>query len=373
LAAEQINAEGGLLGGNVTIVAEDDDSFSGSDISVASNALTRLITVDEADYVIAGGQFLLPYQDLCAEHEKILLSIYGTTDNYTQRVLEDYSKYKYSFRVSPCNQSTANAGILDDILTVCNYTGFTEVALLQQDLGPGTIQLATALANLLPKDGIELVYSSLVPVTTTDFASYFAAIEETGAEVLFPMIATDAVVSFVKEWYERQSPFVLWGVMWQAAQTNFWTLTEGRCDTVSFAGQPAVGGYPLTNKTLPARNAYIERWGEVPTDVAIGAYDALRFILSDAIRGARTTETEAVIRTLETVNVETTSARHFVFTSSHDVMVGSGSVNDPAEDYTVMCIFQWQNGTQVPMRPEALMREAEASYKYPSWTGPWSY
>jgi len=372
LAAEQINAEGGILGRNITIVAEDDDSGSGGDLVVASNAMMKLITVDHADFIVSGAPFLLPYQNICSEQKKILLSVTGTSDNYTQRVLEDYDKYKYCFRTAPCNQSTANAGMLGDITTVCNYTGFKKVALLQQDLGAGTGQLATALSNLLPKYGIELVYKNVVPATTSDFASYFAAIEASGGEILFPVIATGVVTSLVKEWHERQSPLVLWGVMWEAAQSDFWNLTEGKCDTISFAGQPAVGGYPLTNKTVPARNAYIERWGEVPTDSAIGAYDALRFILADAIRRAGTTETEAVIKALETVNVETTSARHFVFTSSHDVMVGSGSVNDPAEKYTVMCIFQWQNGTQVPMRPEALMKEAGATYKYPPWYGPWS-
>jgi hypothetical protein len=74
---------------------------------------------------------------------------------------------------------------------------------------------------------------------------------------------------------------------------------------------------------------------------------------------------------LETTNVETSLARHFVFTSSHDVMVGSGAVNSPAEDYMVMMIFQWQNGTQVPVRPVEIMREAGVTYKYPSWSGPW--
>jgi hypothetical protein len=53
-------------------------------------------------------------------------------------------------------------------------------------------------------------------------------------------------------------------------------------------------------------------------------------------------------------------------------MVGSGTLNSPAEDYYVMCIFQWQNGKPVPMKPEAIMREVGATYKYPLWNGPWS-
>jgi len=94
-------------------------------------------------------------------------------------------------------------------------------------------------------------------------------------------------------------------------------------------------------------------------------------ILPDTIKRAGTTETEAVIKALEATNVETSLARHFVFTTNHDIMVGTDSPNNPAEDYLVMMIFQWQNGKQVPVRPEAIMREAGVTYKYPSWHGPW--
>ncbi len=53
-AAEQINAEGGVLGRNFTVVARRRRRCdSGLDISTATNALTKLITVDKADYVIS--------------------------------------------------------------------------------------------------------------------------------------------------------------------------------------------------------------------------------------------------------------------------------------------------------------------------------
>jgi hypothetical protein len=49
-----------------------------------------------------------------------------------------------------------------------------------------------------------------------------------------------------------------------------------------------------------------------------------------------------------------------------------GAINDPNASYVVMCDFQWQNGTQVPVKPESIMKEAGAAYKYPAWVGPWS-
>lgn len=374
LAAEQINAQGGILGRNVTIVAEDDDSETPpNDITVATNALTKLISVDKADYIIssAPGSITLTYQDISSQNKKILFTVSNALDNLTQRVLDNYDKYKYYFRACPTNSSTASAGMLGDIIAVGNYTGFTKVALLFID-ATASKQAYFGLKESLPSHGFQVVYSNFFPPTTTDFTSYFSALEAAGAQILVPIIPLSGTsASLVKEWYERQSPTVLWGVIGGAQDSNFWNLTEGKCDTVSFAGSPAVSGYPLTNKTLPTREAYIERWGEVPINAAVGTYDALRFILPDAIRRAGTKETEAVIKALETTNVETSLARHFVFTSSHDVTVGSGAVNNPAEDYMVMMIFQWQNGTQVPVRPVEILKEVGATYKYPSWPGPW--
>ena len=374
LAAEQINAEGGVLGRNLTIVAEDDDcNTQPVDIAVAANALTKLITVDKADYIIAHGSpsTAMTYQDICSEHKKIIITVHINLNNYTQRVQDEYEKYKYYFRTYATNETVVSAGLLGDIITVGNYTGFSKLAFLFQDL-PSMRTMASSLNRSLPSHGFEIVYSNFFPFGTTDFTSYFSAIEASGAEILVPFISGQEGLPFVKEWYDRQSPLVVWGNLAVASDSGFWELTEGKCDYVSFAGSPVVSGYPLTNKTVPTREAYIQRWGEVPINVAVAAYDTLRFILPDAIRRAGTTETEAVIKALETTNVETSMARHFVFTSSHDVMVGSGSVNDPAEDYMVQCIFQWQNGTQVPMRPEAIMKEAGATYKYPQWQGPWS-
>jgi branched-chain amino acid transport system substrate-binding protein len=375
LAAEQINSQGGILGRNITIISEDDDSDTPPyDVAVATIALTKLITVDKADYVIATGglssAIATSAQDICAEHKKIMLTVVAATDQFMQRVLDNYDKYKYIFRINPTNASTVSAGMLNDIITVGNYTSFTKVALLFQDFTSAKTA-ASYLNQTLPSHGFQIVYSNLVSTTVTDFTSYFAAIEAAGAQILVPYLTGQAGTSFVKEWYERQSPTVVWGVLTAAGDSKFWNTTEGKCDTVSFAGSPVVSGYPLTNRTLVTREAYIKRWAEVPGLTSVAAYDALRFIVPDAIKRAGTTETEAVVKALESTNVETSSARHFAFTSSHDVMVGSGTPNNPAEGYTVVMIFQWQNGAQVPVAPEGIMKEAGVTYKFPYWQGPW--
>ncbi len=368
LAAEHVNAEGGVLGRLFEVVAEDDDSNSNPDVSVATNALTRLITVDKADYLVTGGVFSSVYQELASQHKKIMFDLFNIAEESTQKVLDDYDKYKYYFRVGVANETASIKGAIDVILTIGEYTGLNKVALVIHDFGTGEATFSR-LADELEKSGMEVVYTALIPLDTIEFSSYFARAEARGAEMMVPVVLMgQAGVPFIREYYDRQSPMLLFGQIGGAVQSNFWELTEGKCEYFSCAAYPPEVGFPLTNKTLAFAEAYMERWGGVSNGAA---YDAVRYILPDAIRRAGNFETNAVIAALETVNVETCLARHFVFTASHDVMIGASGPNKPSEDYYIVCHFQWQNGKLAPIYPKEIMEEAGASYKVPDWSGPW--
>lgn len=367
LAAEHVNAEGGVLGRFFEVVAEDDDSNL-RDVTLATNALTRLISIDKADYLITGGFFSSTYQELASEHKKIMFDLWNIAEETTQKVLDNYDRYKYYFRVGVANETSSIKGAIDVILTIGDYTGLSKVALVIHDFGSGEAAFSTLVANL-EKSGMEVVYTASIPIDTLDFSSYFAQAEARGAEMMVPIVLMgQAGVPFIREYYDRQSPMLLFGQIGGAVQSNFWELTEGKCEYFSCAAYPPQVGFPLTNKTLAFAEAYMERWGEVSSGAV---YDAVRYILPDAIRRAGTFETNAVIAALETVNMETCLARHFVFTSSHDVMIGSSGPNKPSEDYYLVCHFQWQNGKLVPVYPKEIMEETGASYEVPDWSGPW--
>ena len=74
LAVEEINAEGGILGRQVELIGEDDDS--GRDAAVQVNALARLITHHEVDFIVGGapGQAEFLVQDTIAQHKIICIS-----------------------------------------------------------------------------------------------------------------------------------------------------------------------------------------------------------------------------------------------------------------------------------------------------------
>ncbi len=368
LAVEHVNEEGGILGRNLEIVAEDDDSTTSADVTVASNAMTRLITVDKADYIICYGSFAPIYQEIVAEHKKILFDVASMDNENSQKVLDDYDRYKYYFRVGNPNETSALEGTTESMMVCRELSGFNKIAVVSHPMwGPGGLSNFT---NSLEEVGFEVVYQSDIPWSTVDFTSYFVRAEEAGAEILSPMgVLGEAGIPFVKEYHDRQSPMIMWGNVFSAQYSYFWEASEGKCEYVTSIAYPTVVGYPFTSKTVAFGEAYFERWGDA---IPLGAvYDTVRYILVDAIKRAGTTETEAVIEALETTAIETSLVRRFVFTSSHDIMIGAAGPNRPGEDYYLVTMFQWQDGKQVPIYPKEIMEEAGASYLFPDWPGPW--
>jgi branched-chain amino acid transport system substrate-binding protein len=366
LAAEEINAKGGVLGRQIEIVAEDSDVEAGQlDPSTAVLALTRLITYHKVDFVIVGGgeDFVI---ETAAEHKKIVFGSLSPSDSLTQRIIDDYDKYKYFFRLS-INQTTFNTLLVDSIVFLREITGFNKVAYIALDV-PQVRGMAENLDHYLPEvQGFDLVYRGLYPWGTIDFSSYFAAAEAAGAEIMLPIMVNQEGLLLVKEWHDRQSPMVVWGMNVYSSLDSGWNASEGKVEhTTGFASSALQLGYPATTKTLVTQEALLDRWGTLPTLQGVSTYDCIRFLLYNALIRAQTTETDTVIEALEESNVETSFEKNFRFTSNHDHYFSSASKT------AITMMYQWQtNGTKAIIYPKEIMEETGATYTFPDWPGPW--
>ncbi|MEJ2241269.1 MAG: ABC transporter substrate-binding protein [Candidatus Bathyarchaeota archaeon] len=361
LAAEEINAEGGILGRSIEIVEEDTDEADGDMLKVRV-ALTKLVTSEKVDYLTGNlgpvGTSIM--QDISAEHKKIFLSTGSFDNTYTLLVQDNYDKYKYFFRIG-ANETSAFLSLFDSVLTLREITGFNKLGYLIS----ATLveQMRPSFNRLVEVDGFELVYEGAWMGDEVDFSSFFAAAEESGTEMMISFFGPNDV-AIIKEWYDRKSPMVIWGISLLSQSNEFWAITEGKCEHQSVFVTPSIVGYPITNKTVPFRDAFINRWNENPTFGSSATYEAIRYLLPDAINRAGTFEPEEVIKALEEIDVETPGRQNFRFTSNHDLLLKD-------DDITGM-VFQWQaNGTRVPVYPKEIMDEAGVTYTYPDWPGPW--
>ena len=364
LAAEQVNAEGGILGRNITIVAEDDDTITGNDPTKASNAMNKLITVDKADFILTSGitSMVSIYQEIVAEHKTILFHFGDCREEVAQKVLDDYDRYKYYFMFLG-NMTGSKLGIGKKYAAMQEYTELNKVALWGSGTGSqssDTFDDDTAILNDL---GMEVVHTAVIPYGTTDFTGYFVQAESRGAEIIIPSIYDPSGgVPLVKEYATRESPTIIWNLPY-VASADSWENTDGACNYVTSAVAAVVAGYPFTSHVIPTREAYLERWGEPLTGAYTAfAYDIVRFVLPDAIERAGTIETDAVIAALEETNLEETSLyRDVIFTSSHDLLS-----TEMGSTY-----FQWQNGELKIVYPKETMIADNVTYMFPNWPGPW--
>jgi branched-chain amino acid transport system substrate-binding protein len=364
LAAEHVNAEGGVLGRQIELIGEDSDEEDvGMDPTKINTAFTKLITYHKVDFILGGlfDQSAIVMQDIAAQHKKIYFTVSGGGDILTQRVADNYDKYKYYFRTTQ-NSTSSSRRIVESLVTLREYTGFNKLAYLAEDRD-WTERIRTDVDAILAEEyGFQVVYRGVFMSGTVDFTSYFAQAEAAGAEIMIPLTDTDEGISLTKEWCERQSPMVLWGMNIVAGSPNYCEITEGKCEFETSCADAVSMGYPMSNETLPMYTAFIDKWGYPPVVWPIKAYDIIRFVLPDAIERAGTIETEAVIKALEETDIETASFPHFRFTQSHDLLV---------TESTILVLGQWQNGEIVPVYPKEIMEEAGATYIFPDWPGPW--
>ena len=74
LAAEHVNAEGGILGRQMEVIGEDNDWESGMDMTFYMLAIDRLLNYHMVDFVLGIGDEIL---DVVAEQKKIMLPFFS--------------------------------------------------------------------------------------------------------------------------------------------------------------------------------------------------------------------------------------------------------------------------------------------------------
>ena len=109
MAAEEINAKGGIQVGNkkmkIQLIQADSNEFI--NVTDATNAMERLITKDKVDFMVGGfrTEAVLPMQDIAMENKKIFIGVGAAHDELCNRVAKNYNTYKYWFRGSPFNST----------------------------------------------------------------------------------------------------------------------------------------------------------------------------------------------------------------------------------------------------------------------------
>ena len=340
LAAEEINAAGGIDGRKIKLFQYDDHASATEGVRVFQRAVQQ----DHAVAVIGG--FISEIDFAMMPWAARLHTPYiggGASNKIAAKVHANYDQYKYIFEQSPNSYYLARAVCDISHAALVKPFGFKTAAIMSEDAA-WTKPLDAGYEKCLPKAGLKVVGHIRFSADTTDFTPIYNKIEGTHAHVIIGGMAHVGLKPTV-QWHSQQVPAVLAGFNAQAGASNFWQHSNGATEGVITwnAGAP---GAAVTPKSIPFIKAYVKKFGTTPTLEAYMTYDSM-YALKAAIERAHSTKPDALVQALEKTDI-VGSMGHVKYYGrkarfTHDVQYGEHLVSGVG--------IQWQKGKQVAIWP----------------------
>lgn len=347
MARDEINKAGGISMGGKKLMIEllRVDTNEIQSVPDATNAMERAITRDKADYVIGGfrSEATLAMQEVAMDNKKLFLGCGAADAKLGANVEKDYARYKYWFRITPLNSPGLGRtifAVLGDIAAQIRRDlkkEMPKVAILAEKVMWTEALVAAAQANL-PKMKMEVVGVWQPSPVATDVTAELAAIDRTGADMVFTILSGPVGIVVGRQMGERKMKAIAFGINVEAQKDGFWQATAGKANYL--ATLDTYAEVEMTPTTVAFVKAFKERFKRSPTYNA-GTYDAIG-LLRDAIEKAGSRDADKLVPVIEKMTYVGTGAI-LEFDKAHDPVWGIGKDTGIA--------VQWQDGQKVPFWP----------------------
>jgi len=380
MAAEEINAKGGIQVGNekmkLEVIKVDSNEFLS--MTDATNAMELAITRHKVDFLVGGfrTEAVLAMQDIAMDHNKIFIGCGAAHPELCTRVAKDYKRYKYFFRGTPFNSMY--------LVKVCFIHLATVGGIMKKALGIPKIKVAivgekavwvepmvAVTKKYLPKLGMELAGIWRPSAVATDATAELSAVQRTGAHIVFTIFSSSVGITFARQAGELKIPAAMVGINVEAQKDGFYEATE-RMGNYVMTMNTYARGVESNELTKPFVTKYMKKFGEVPTYTA-DTYTAIVYGLVPTIEQAGTLDADKLVAILENREYKVPAGkvkyskdaqgRHL-----HDLTWGPG--------YLTSLGVQWQDGELKgvwPNRWKAAKGAPEITYKgiVPYKIAPW--
>jgi len=367
LAADEINAAGGVKVGNVkrpfkVEVIDTRDLEPGVPVSEALLGLEKLILEKKADFIIGGpvrSEAALAAMDLLSRYKKVSIVTTGVlTPAYQKKIADNYSKYKYCFR------NTSHVGVMmPEFVTLLEDMrkayGFKTAAIMVQDVAHARAG-GEAMEKALKAKGWTVMAPKIYPTGTTDYSVGLSDAGKNGAQILFLWMDMPESTILLKQWADMKLKCIPIGFVNAAEQPGFMKASGGKgeyliVNLVNGGNAPA----KITPWTMKFVNAYKKKWGLEPEGYGTSSSYMAVYQLKDAIEKAGSIDSDKVITALENEDIMGVYGRMRFDKKSHQIIPSL----DPKEG-AVTGIIQWQKGERVQIFPPKV---ADAKIILPPW------
>lgn len=353
LAVAEINAQGGVLGRPLQLVYEDTQEANPTiPVDVGLAAMNRIVTVDHAQVIIGGerSDVVLAEEAQLPKYKVPFLDTGAADTSLGQKVLDNYSLYKYFFMVSPVNSTALATGLITFYATL-HYTNptLTKVYLLAEDIAVWHA-LIPVLQYELPQFGFTVVGTEYFPYGSSDFSAQLSNVRSSGAQIMGMLCAGQDSVQLIQQWATLQVPALPVGIDVAAESPSFWGQTNGAAKYETIEVGIGDTGTPINTIGANFYANYSKYYNTLPIYTADGAYESV-YIAAHAIEMAGTTNGTALIPYIEKTNM-TGPDGVVTFDRSHNV------VYNP--DYTkgaALAMVQWTAyNTYTPVWPPTVAK-----------------
>ncbi len=354
LAADEINAAGGVNGRKIEIVSYDNHSSSAESV----RAFQRAVNEDHVNAVIASyiSEVVLALEPWAGRLKTVMVTPGAASDVITENIAKDYEHNKYTFH--GYLTSTSIAELVCDAAKDLLVDGLKmKTSVIMSEDAAWTTPLDASYENCLPKVGLKVLDHIRFSPDTTDFTPIFNKIEGEKPDVMITGISHVGTQPTV-QWKSQQVPIPMAGVSSQATNSTFWSDTNGATEGVLYNAVSGPG-VAVTPKTLPFVEAFQKRFGNFPSYCGYTAYDEVYYI-ADAIKRAGSTNSDKLVDALEKTDWVGTIGR-IQFTAKdtphpHALKTGKG--------YITGLMLQWQDGKQVNLWPSEV---ANGKLRFPAF------
>ena len=354
LAADEINAKGGVDGRKVEIIIYDDHSSAAD----AVRAFQRAVSEDHVNVVIASyiSEVVLALEPWSGRLKTVMITPGAASDVITANIKKDYDHLKYTFQ--GYLTSTSLSGLVCDAGKDMMVDGIkAKTAVIMSEDAAWTTPLDAGYEACLPKIGIKVLDHIRFSPDTTDFTPIYNKIESSKPDIIVTGISHVGVQPTV-QWKNQQVPMPMFGISSQATNATFWGDTNGAASGVLF--QSISGpGVAITPKTIPFVDAYTKQFGAPPSYAGYTAYDQV-YYLTDAIKRAGSDDQDKLVEALEQTDYQgvigQTKFTGKDTSNPHTLVTGKGGIEG--------LFLQWQDGKQVNLWPADL---SKGKLQFPSF------
>jgi len=354
LAADEINAAGGVDGRKIEIIGYDNHSSSADSV----RAFQRAVNEDKVNIVIASyiSEVVLALEPWASRLKTPFVTPGAASNEISKSVHADYEKNKYTFHGYLTSAALA-LSVCDGAKDLLVDKMHMKTAVIMSEDAAWTKPLDIGYEECLPKIGLKVLDHIRFSPDTTDFTPIFNKIEGAKPDVIITGISHVGVQPTV-QWKNQQVPIPMFGISSQATNETFGKDTNQAAEGVLYQGVSGPG-VAVTPKSVPFAENFKKKFGNYPSYAGYTAYDEVYYI-ADAVKRAGATDADKLVDALEKTDWEGTIGRVQFYGKddpfTHSIKYGKGLITG--------LMLQWQDGKQSAVWPKDV---AKVEIKFPSF------